>query len=80
MTLSLFTQYAAVVAIFALGVAIITLSAKSWFDQVTFTKNFLFQTDYQKVVLESYAARLEDDFDSHVASTPGMRPFMQNLN
>jgi hypothetical protein len=79
MTLSLYAQYAAVTAIFALMVVIISLSVKSWFDERTFTSNLWLIRQFNQLDYDRLTGAL-NDFDEHVTSTPGMRPFMHTPN
>lgn len=78
MTLFVYFLYASVTAIIALMVIIIALAIKSWFDETTFTSNFLLARQFtqmdQKKMLETLNAPMS--FDEHVRSTPGMH----NLN
>ena len=80
MTLSLYAQYAAVTALFILMVVTVALSIKAWFDERTFASNLWLQTEYNRMALDSMTKQIEKDFDEHVTSTPGMRPFMHTQN
>lgn len=78
MDLITYTIYASVTAIIALMVIIIALSVKAWFDEQTFTSNFMLarhamQQDQERM-LKNMSSTL--DWDMHVESTPGMT----NLN
>jgi hypothetical protein len=73
MTLYLFTQYAAITAIFLVAVVTISLSIKSYFDERTFTANLWLSNEITKMNLEKMHGTPEDSFDKHVETTPGMR-------
>jgi hypothetical protein len=78
MDLFTYFQYAALTAIIALMVIIISLAIKAWFDETTFTSNFMLARQFtqmdQEKMLETLNAPMS--FDEHVRSTPGMH----NLN
>jgi hypothetical protein len=78
MDLFTYFQYAAVTAIIALIVIIISLAIKAWFDETTFTSNLLLERQFaqmdQEKMLDAFNAPMS--FDEHVRSAPGMH----NLN
>ena len=79
MDLFTYFQYAAVTAIIALMVIIISLAIKAWFDEQTFTSNLLLSRQFAKMDSDRMLETMPPppmSFDQHVASTPGMH----NLN
>ena len=79
MTLSLYAQYAAVTAIFLIAVITVGLSIKSWFDERTAANNLWLANEFNRMNLQRMFGE-EDDFDQHVTSAVGMKPFMHTPN
>lgn len=75
MNLHTYLQYAAVTSPIILAIIFTSLIFKSWCDRLTFQRNTAFAAAMQQVVLKELFDD-EDDFDDHVAGTPGMH----NLN
>jgi len=73
MDLHKYLQYAAVTSPIVLAIIFASLTFKSWLDQWSFRRNTAYAAAMQSVMLQNmFGDDDKDDFDEHVASTPGM--------
>lgn len=72
MSFTTYAQYAAYTALLTLMVIIISLTFKSWLEEIRFQVNYIW-LKAQTPKFDEMIAEYDKNFDEHVESTPGMR-------